>query len=440
MPWACFGLRIADRAAPRHVRCPMNHEPDIVIIGAGAAGIGAARRLVEHGRAPLLLEALPRAGGRAWTRQIAGMTLDLGCEWLHSADRNAWTRIAEASGFAVDRREPGWTSQYRGLGFAPEEQEAARAEFAAWTERVVTAPPASDCAADALAADGRWTAYVQALSCFISGDELERISARDYAAYEMASTDHNWRLPAGYGTLITSSLPKAATLRLGTPVDSLSLDGRRVALRTQAGTLHARAVIVTVSTAVLAGDRLDLPPSLDPWRDAATRLPLGQNEKLFLEIVGDSPFEPETRVLGDPHDPSTGTYNIRPHGRTVIGCFLGGAGARHAAASGHEAAFARAIDQLAALFGNDVRRCLRPLAASDWAATASIGGGYSHALPGQAEARIALAQPYDGRIFFAGEATSRTDFSTAHGAFESGLRAADEVLAVLADSAGAASC
>ena len=410
----------------------MTHETDIVIIGAGAAGIGAARRLAGSGLTTLILEALPRLGGRSWTRQAAGANLDLGCEWLHSADRNPWTEIAEQSGFAVDRREPGWMTQYRGLNFAPEEQAAARAEFAAWSERLIAAPPSSDCAADALAPEGQWTAYLKALSGFISGDELERISARDYAAYDVASTNRNWRLPAGYGTLIAASLPAATETRLSTPVEAISIDGSRVALRTASGTVHARGVIVTVSSNVLAGDAIALPSALDPWRDAATRLPLGHNEKLFFEIVGDSPFEPESRVLGDPRDPTTGTYNLRPFGRTVIECFLGGAGARAMVAEGTDAAFAHATDQLAALFGADVRRCLRPLLASDWTGTATIGGGYSHALPGEADARAVLARPFEDRLFFAGEATHRTDFSTAHGAYASGLRAAEEAMRALA--------
>src|ERR1700757_3756128 len=96
---------------------PMSDEPDIAIIGAGAAGIGAARhlagigatrRLKSNGLSVLLVEALPRPGGRAWTQPAAGVPLDLGCEWLHSADRNPWTRIAEQSGFAVDRHTSAW--------------------------------------------------------------------------------------------------------------------------------------------------------------------------------------------------------------------------------------------------------------------------------------------------------------------------------------------
>lgn len=409
----------------------MTDEPDIAVIGAGAAGIAAARRLAGTGFSTLVLEALPRSGGRAWTREAAGLPLDLGCGWLHSADRNPWRGLAERAGFLVERGPNAWGTQFADLGIPPGELAAARQAFAAWSRRLASAPPASDRAADALEPDGRWTAYLQALSGFISGDELERISARDYAAYDGASSDLNWRVPAGYGTLIASSFPAGVSLRLSAPVEAVRLDGPRVVLETSEGTIRCHAAIVTVSTQVLAGDAVRWPARLDSWREAAARLPLGRNEKLFLEIVGPSPFAPESHVLGDLSDPATGSYYIRPFGWPVIECYLGGAGARTAEASGPEAAFAHAIDQLAALFGAAARSCLRPLVASDWAGTATIGGAYSHALPGQAASRMTLARPFDDRLFFAGEATHPTDFSTAHGAYESGIRAASEAAAAL---------
>ncbi|TDK37021.1 FAD-dependent oxidoreductase [Rhizobium deserti] len=412
-------------------------EPDIAIIGAGAAGIAAARQLSANNLSVVMLEALQRPGGRSWTHQSPVGPMDLGCGWLHSGGRNPWTRLAEQAGYEINRGPSAWGRQFRNLGFAKADQSEAWSAFDRWSKRLAIIPPASDRASEATEPDSPWTAYLQALSGYISGDELERISARDYAAYHEASTEDNWRLPAGYGTLIAASLPTDVQLHLNMPLQALSLDQQRVVLETQHGVLRPRAVIISVSTNVLAGETIRWPSALDPWRQAASDLPLGNNEKLFLEIIGPSPFEPETHVVGDPHDPATGSYYIRPFGRSVIECFLGGAGARNAAAEGSDAAFARAIDELTGLFGHSVRSQLRPLIASDWTRTASIGGGYSHALPGQAEARLILGQPLEDRIFFAGEATHRTDFSTAHGAFQSGVRAAQEALAALGNPAAA---
>jgi monoamine oxidase len=409
----------------------MNSEFDVVIIGGGAAGIGAARELASSGRSALLLEASSRLGGRAWTYEIAGQRLDLGCGWLHSGDRNSWTRIAEEAGRAVDRRPPKWGVQYRHLGFSPDEQKAARGAFAAWMERLAIKPPPSDCADDALTPGDQWNGYLQAISGFISGARLERISATDYLAYDEASTDTNLRAADGYGDLIASSLPARTILRLAAPVEGIELEPQGVAVETPGGTLRARAAILTVSTAVLASNAIKLPSGLDAWRQAASVLPLGRNEKLFLEIVGQSPFAPETHELGNPRDPRTAAYYIRPFGRPVIECFFGGEGAEMIEREGPAAGFDYAVGQLVALFGSEARRNLRPLIASSWSRSTRIGGAYSYALPGHAAARRLLARPFEDRLFFAGEATSSQDFSTAHGAHDSGVRAAQEALAAL---------
>ena len=414
----------------------MSTDADVVIVGAGAAGIAAARRLATSGLSGMMLEATARIGGRAWTCDVAGLRLDLGCGWLHSADRNPWTRIAEDAGFAVDRRTPAWGRQYHDLGFSQAEQAAATQAFTDWRRRIMKTPPASDCAADALEPGGEWNAYLQAMSGFLTGAGLESISVADYIAYDAASTGCNWRAPAGYGSLVAASLPRPIDLRLSTPVDSIELDSRDVVLATLVGAVRARTAILTVSTAVLAGRAIKLPHELNPWRDAAARLPLGRNEKLFLEITGDSPFDPETRVLGNPRDRRTGVYYIRPFGWPVIECFLGDQGARMVEEIGPAAGFAHATDQPVALFGSAVSRSLRPLVASNWSQMTHVGGAYSYALPGHAAAREDLAHPFEQRVFFAGEATHGHDYSTAHGAYESGLRAAEEAIAALTSVPG----
>jgi monoamine oxidase len=409
----------------------MNIDYDVVIIGGGAAGIGAARELAASGRSTLLLEASSRLGGRAWTYEIAEQRLDLGCGWLHSGDRNSWTRIAEETGRVVDHRPAKWGVQYRHLGFSPDEQKAARGAFAAWMERLTVKPPPSDRAADALSPDGEWNGYLQAISGFISGAPLEQISITDYLAYDDASTGVNLRAADGYGDLIVSSLPPRTILRLAAPVEGIELERQGVAIRTRGGTVRGGTAIVTVSTAVLASGAIKLPSALDAWREAASFLPLGRNEKLFLEIVRESPFAPESHELGNPRDPRTAAYYIRPFGRPVIECFFGGEGAGMIEESGPTAGFDYAIEQLVALFGAEARRSLRPLVASAWSRTTRIGGGYSYAVPGRAAARQKLACPFEDRLFFAGEATNAQDFSTAHGAHDSGVRAAREALAAL---------
>jgi monoamine oxidase len=414
----------------------MSADVDVVIIGAGAAGIAAARQLAASHLSATVLEATARVGGRAWTCEVAGVQLDLGCGWLHSADRNPWTRIAEGAGFVVDRRAPAWGGQYDDIGFSRTDQAAARRAYAAWAQRMEGDATRQRLRCRRVGAGGRVERLFQAISGFMNGAGLEQISVADYTAYDAASTGCNWRTPAGYGTLIAASLPHPIDLRLSTPVQSIELDGPGVELMTPVGAVCARAAILTVSTAVLTAGTIRLPRGLDAWRHAAACLPLGRDEKLFIEIVGESSFAPETRVIGNPRDRRTGVYHIRPFGWPVIECFVGDEAARMVEETGPAAVFAHAADELADLFGSSVRRSMHPLVASNWGRMTFVGGAYSHALPGHATARKDLALPFEQRLFFAGEATHTDDFSTAHGAYGSGLRAAEEAIASLARPGG----
>jgi len=409
----------------------LNADVDIVIVGGGAAGVGAARRLAGSGLSSLLLEATSRLGGRAWTQEIRGLDLDLGCGWMHSAERNSWAGIAKATGVPIEQSRAAWGVQYRNLGFPPAEQAEAWKAFEAWNLRLAQSPPATDCAADALDPGCEWNTHIRAIVSFISGATLERLSAADYVAYDESSSEYNWRLRSGYGALVARSFPRGVSLGLATPVESIALAAEGVTLATPTGAIRARAAILTVSTAVLSGDALQLPGELDPWREAARQLPLGLNEKLFFEILGEAPFEAETHVTGNPRDQRTASYYIRPYGWPVIECFFGGERARLLAEEGLAAGFGYALDQLSSLFGSEIRPRLRPLAGSCWSRTASVGGAYSYALPGHVSARQKLAQPFEQRLFFAGEATSPGDFSTAHGAHDSGIRAANEAIVAL---------
>ena len=180
---------------------------DIVVVGGGAAGIGAARQLARSGLSILLLEASSRLGGRAWTQEVEGLNLDLGCGWLHSAERNAWIGIAEAGGVPIDRSPAQWGVQYRDLGFPPSEQADARRAFGTWMQQLEASRAHSDRASDALAPNGEWNSYIRTIVGFISGGNLEQLSVADYLAYDEASSANNWRAPSGLGSLVARSFP-----------------------------------------------------------------------------------------------------------------------------------------------------------------------------------------------------------------------------------------
>src|SRR3954452_15630607 len=146
-------------------------EVEVAVIGAGAAGIAAGRRLAEAKCASfVVIEARERAGGRAWTVEREGLPVDLGCEWLHSADRNRLMPLAERLGFSLSRCQPDWTTRLRRSGETPEAEADWLAERDAFYWAVHRAAHNAERggddlpAASVLAAGGRWNALLDAVS------------------------------------------------------------------------------------------------------------------------------------------------------------------------------------------------------------------------------------------------------------------------------------
>ncbi|HEY3910712.1 MAG TPA: FAD-dependent oxidoreductase [Stellaceae bacterium] len=409
-------------------------EVDIAVIGAGAAGIGAARRLLEAGAARVLvLEARDRVGGRVHTIAPAGFALDRGAEWLHSADRNPLSPIAQELGFSVQRRPPGWTTRLSRSG----ETAAAEADWLATREaqgrarRKVAAEAEDRSLATLLPPGGRWNALLDASSTWGNGAELDRVSVKDYVRYDDSSTSINWRLREGYGRLF-EKLAEGLPLALATPVLRVDHAGRTLRLDTPRGTVAAAQAIVTVPTSILAAEAIRFDPPLSEKLAAAAGLPLGVDNKLFIALDGELPgLGHDGYLVGSTTRRETTSYQIRPLGRPAIYCFFGGRFAAAMEREGEAAMFAFAADELAGLIGGDIRRRIAPLAATGWLGDPWSRGSYSYAMPGHAGDRAALAAPVDDRLFFAGEATSPNFFSTAHGAYMSGCAAADAALASL---------
>jgi len=399
-----------------------------VVIGGGAAGIAAARRLVDSGADVLLLEASGRIGGRAHSVRVGREALDLGCSWLHSADRNPWTRIALAEGFQIERTPAGWREQWHDLGFARADQDAFHRAYEQFSERAKAYANGPDRPlSDFIQPDNPWRPLIDAISGYANGANLGAVSLHDWAAYENAAGDDNWRLVEGYGTLI-AAYGKRLPVRLDSPVSMIDHRGPRMRLVTPQGLVEADRVIVAVPTPIIADGDLKFDPPIDAKRDAAAALPLGLADKIFLGIRGDD-YPRNAHLIGNPRVACTASYQIGYLGRPVVEAFFGGDCAEALEREGDLGAADFAIGELARLLGNDWRLRLQPLARTRWRAERFIRGSYSHARIGQAPQRGVLAAPHDDRIFFAGEACSASDFSTAHGAYETGIVAAEEALA-----------
>ena len=411
----------------------MQDRVDVAVIGGGAAGIAAARRLLdEPGLSVLLIEAKPRLGGRALT--VGGdMPMDLGCAWLHSGLTNVWTAIADAEGFTVDRRPAPWDEEERDLGLTPEEQAGYVDAVEAFRQRAeeATARGADGPLSDLVPAGSPWRGLLDAVSTYVSGAELDRVSVRDSGDYRPGEGD-DWRVAEGYGRLVAHhgrDLPAV----LDTPVTLIDHSGAGpVRIETPRGTVEAGAVVVTASTSVLAAEGLRFRPGLPGKVEAAALLPLGSVEKLWLGVSDPGLFPAEDYCLGSSATARTAAYHFRPFGRPIVECFMGGDLARDLSRAGTAAALDFARGELRSQLGGEAARAVTPLHLTGWGREAHILGAYAYAMPGSAGARARLAEPVDGRLFFAGEATHPTRFTTAHGAYESGVSAAEALLAARA--------
>lgn len=406
---------------------------EVVVAGGGAAGIGAARTLAAAGVKARIVEARDRLGGRAWTISSSqGFSIDLGCGWLHAAERNPWRAIAEAKGWAIDHAPPPWMRAIAPRGDVVPGQAAFGRALFEFRQRVAdfseSAPDGS--AADFIPKDSPWRPMLDAVSSFYSGAELERISARDLARYD--DTALNWRLERGYGALVADH-GVGLEVSYSTRVTRIDRSGKRLRVETDGnGTLVADCVVVTLPTNVLAATPELFAPSLPEKVEAAIGLPLGLADKLYLALDGADDFRSESRQFGRTDTATTAAYHFRPLGRPVVEAYFGGETARALEAGGEAAFVDFAVAELVAALGSDMAKRLRPAAFHAWGRDPLAMGSYSYAVPGHADDRAALAEPVDGRIFFAGEACSEVDYSTAHGAYISGVKAAAEILDTLA--------
>jgi len=401
---------------------------ETVVVGGGAAGIAAARRLNQAKIRCLIVEARSRLGGRAWT--VAGpvrSALDLGCGWLHSADRNPWVAIAEEQCRTIDKTPPPWRRRSLPRGFPEgDHREFLKAQeefFARVSERAQKEPDVA--AAALLAPECRWNNLINAVGTYISGAELEHVSARDFDNFD--DTGVNWRVVEGYGATIATCgehLPAA----LDCPVLRINHSGKRLKIETPKGIITADQAIVTLPSTVLAETDQLFAPVLPLKYEAARGLPLGLADKLFLSLEHAEEFEKDSRVFGATDRTATATYHFRPFGRSQIEVYFGGRLAAELEAAGEHAFFDFAASELTRLLGRAFVQRVKPIHIHRWGIDPFARGSYSYALPGMTDCRKKLAAPVDDRLFFAGEACSLADFSTAHGGWITGVAAAEQAI------------
>jgi monoamine oxidase len=417
--------------APLTIRCTfMTNSPSVVIVGAGAAGIVAARTLRARGVQSVLLEARNRVGGRAHTDVTTlGIPVDFGCAWLHSADGNPWTAYAREHGFGVIERDPLWRQRIGTHLTTPEWQAT---WMAAWgrNETLISQLVSSgrDAPVSEIVPDDEHRPLWDAIMTWLMGAESENVSAVDFDRYE--DTMRNWPIREGFGSVIAHAA-RDLDVRLNTVVSLIDWTRKPLRVHSSGGEIECDAVIVTVPTTVLAHETLRFAPTLPAlYGEAFAGLPLGADNKVFFEMEpGALPYEGTTNFIGTDRTSRTASYAVRPTGHDVLLAYFGGNLARDLEMRGELEVFAR--DELKSLFGSDFVGKITRAVGSAWSTDPFARGSYTVALPGKADLRAALSVPVADAIYFAGEANSVHHYGTANGAYESGVAAAERVIAAL---------
>jgi monoamine oxidase len=408
-------------------------EVEIAIIGAGAAGIAAARKVAAAGRRFVLLEASERIGGRCFTDTTTfGIPYDRGAHWLHMPDLNPVAKLAtRGSGFDVYAAPPGQKLRITRRNAREGEMEDYLAAMVRANRAIQEAARGkSDMSCQqALPKDlGDWQPSVEFfLGPFGCGKNLEDISAMDFARSSERDVDSFCR--QGLGALV-AKLGADLPVQLRTPVRSLQSTRNFVEIETARGRINARVAIVTISIAALAAEKIKIAPALPKRQlDAIAKLSLGSYDHVALELKGNPlQLRNDDLVFEKAGSARTAALLANVSGTSLCTVEIAGKFGSELSQKGEAAMIDFAIGWLADLFGADVKKAIGKTHATRWNADPFALGAFSAAAVGGQPGRKVLMEPVRERLFFAGEAVHETLWGTVGGAWESGERAADAAL------------
>jgi monoamine oxidase len=405
---------------------------DVAIVGAGAAGIAAARRLASAGRRFVLLEATDHTGGRCVTEtRTFGVPFDRGAHWIHMPDINPVATLAQRSGVDI---YPAPAGQKVRVG----RRNAREGEMEEYLSALVRANRGmreaarkgeASCAA-ALPRDlGDWQRTIEfVLGPFGCGKDLHEISVTDFTRSAERDVDAYCRV--GFGGLL-AKLAEGVPVQLSNAVTRIDWSGKTgVELDTSRGPISARAAIVTASTGVLSAGRIRFVPDL-PRRlaDSVSRLSLGSYDHIALELPGNPlNLQRDDLVFEKAEAIRTAAILANVSGSSICLVEVGGRFGRELAARGEQGMVTFALDWLGALYSVDLRKVVKRTHATSWNSDPWTLGAFSAAAPNGQPGRKLLMEPLNNRIWFAGEAVHETLWGTVGGAWESGERAANDVL------------
>lgn len=407
--------------------------PDVVIIGAGAAGIGAGRALQQLGVSFIILEAKNRVGGRAYSEATSlGYLWDHGCHWFHSADENVLRDMADKLGhkylpkprrpYANTFMDGSWTCR------------PLRDDYV-WENLAKVAEVGHEgkdiAASQVIDPNHPWNPMVRHWLALMYSADPEDISTLDAGRYR--DTGVNLPVEDGYGALV-AKLARDLPIRLNTPVSAVSITKNGVEITTKEGKISAKSAIMAVPSRMIETGRIAFNPGVPAdLQQAFEDVPMGWYEKIALTFDRDvfQGFDPSFADIFDPVEPTTQPFNfeLHPFGRPIAVTHLAGKQVRELERKGEAEMIEFALQALVRAFGSDIRKRVLRSATTHWSSDPYINGAYACAKPGKADSRKRFLEPVHDRVFLAGEHVHQYFNATAHGAYLSGIDAAQAAAA-----------
>ncbi len=408
----------------------MKTNPDVVIIGAGAAGIAAAHALIDLNIDVTVVEAADHIGGRCWTDMTTfGVPYDVGAHWLHLSEDNFYVPYGQQHGFDLypDSRNIHF---YRQAQEVPDGFSMIGGSLELYEQTINTAARTAIDVSIAQATkhlqDPNAKTVEFILGPWIMGKEVAEISVKDHSS---GADGTDWFCRNGFGTLVAhygSSLP----ISLNTQATAIDWSGKGVKVETNQGVIKARAAVITVSTGVLARNQIRFSPHLSAEKEESFHaIPMGCYEHVVLQFSNGGLFDEQDRYIirmaDDDYDGFGALVNVC--GTGLVYCDIGGNIARDLVSQGEAACIDFVLNELVQILGSQIRSNFTKGTATAWLNNSLTQGSYASAKPGHFHSREVLREPVGAKIFFAGEACHPTMWATVAGAHKSGRNVAIQV-------------
>jgi len=418
----------------------MSTQTDVLIIGAGAAGLSAAKELTKQGISFIVVEASHRIGGRAYSEEIApDVWFDLGCAYLvagsdaknHIDEGNPFIDFAKNQGAVIEEYQYDAHYIYNGRPLNDNEMKAREVyykECEAAIQRSVDG--GDDCAiSEIIDLENPYAAPYMDMMAVTVPKDLDEASAPDFLYKVEEYVDFNTL--RGYGNLV-AQWGSDVEVSLNTKVECVDWSGKDVLVKTVKGSIRARCLISTVSNGILAAQHIHFKPRLPDCKlEAIQGLPMGAENKIGVHFTKDVFGPGDSGYYQAWSSEEQGAYiDVNLMSTNVVSVFMGGRFSIWMEKQGQQATREFAVDRIADIFGNDIRQSVGRSIVTAWVTDPWTLGSYASALPGQYHQRESLPLAIDNKLFFAGEATARAN-GTCSGAYWSGVRAAHEVAEVI---------